>query len=162
MASDNETKRRPTGAYAVGYCQPPAQYRFAKGRSGNPKGRAKGTKNLKTDLLEEMQEQILVREGNREKKLSKQRAMLKGLTAQAIKGNTKATSVVIGLLYRLTHADAAGEPAADLSAEDLAIIEGFTKRVTSQPPSTPETDDDSNAGNEQPTEDARPNTKVKP
>ena len=158
MDKDNETKHRPTGEYAVGYCQPPARYRFAKGQSGNPKGRGKGTKNLKTDLLEEMQEQIRVREGNREKKLSKQRAMLKALTAQAIKGNTKATSVVIGLLYRLTHADAAGEPAADLSAEDLAIIEGFTKRVAAKPPSIPETDD--NAGNEHPMQDARPNKKV--
>ena len=89
MAKDNETKHRPTGEYAVGYCQPPARYRFAKGQSGNPKGRAKGTKNLKTDLLEEMQERILVREGNRERKLSKQRAMLKGLTAQAIRATPR-------------------------------------------------------------------------
>jgi len=148
--------------YEVGYRKPPKATQFKKGQSGNSRGRPKGTKNLKTDLIEEMQEQILVREGTRERKISKQRAMLKSLAAQAIKGNTKATSVVLGLLYRLTHADATIGPAVDLSAEDLAIIDGFTKRVAARPASPPDPDDDSNAGNQQPAEDTRPNAKVKP
>ena len=82
-----------------------------------------------------MQEQIRVREGNREKKLSKQRAMLKSLTAQAIKGNTKATNVVIGLLYRLTHAE--GAPAcsrADLQRRRSRNHRGVSNaRVAAQP-----------------------------
>ncbi len=162
MAKDNETKRRPNSEYAVGYCRPPAQYRFAKGQSGNRAGRPKGTKNLKTDLLEEMQEQILVREGNREKKLSKQRAMLKSMTARAIKGDSKAANDLLGWLYRLTHADAVSEPIADLDAEDLAIIEGFSKRVAAKPTATPKTSDDSNTGNQQLIEEAGPNKMVKP
>ena len=40
--------------------------RFRKGKSGNPQGRPKRTKNLKTDLIEELREQILVREGSRD------------------------------------------------------------------------------------------------
>jgi phage terminase large subunit-like protein len=38
--------------YEVGYGKPPASSRFRKGQSGNRSGRPKGTKNLKTDLLE--------------------------------------------------------------------------------------------------------------
>lgn len=157
MTEDSETVRQPTGDYEVGYCRPPAQYRFARGKSGNRAGRPKGTKNLKTDLLEEMQEQILVREGSREKKISKQRAMLKSVAAQAIKGNTRATSVVLGLLYRLTHADGNNEPTVDLSDEDLAIIEGFTKRVTARPRSTSVSESNSGAANQEPGGDLRPN-----
>jgi hypothetical protein len=34
--------------YAVGHKRPPLHTRFKPGQSGNPTGRAKGTKNLKT------------------------------------------------------------------------------------------------------------------
>ena len=71
--------------YEVGYKKPPKQSQFKQGQSGNPRGRPKGTKNLKTDLLEELGEQILVREGSRTRKISKQRAMLKNLIAQTLK-----------------------------------------------------------------------------
>lgn len=49
MTSDDE----------VGYQKPLEKSRFKKGQSGYRKGRPNGTKNLKTDLNEELQEQIL-------------------------------------------------------------------------------------------------------
>ena len=41
---------------AVGYKKPPKHKRWRKGESGNPTGRRKGQRNLKTDLLEELSE----------------------------------------------------------------------------------------------------------
>jgi hypothetical protein len=41
-----------TGDYEVGYGRPPRHTRFAKGQSGNPRGRPCGAKNF-TTLLEE-------------------------------------------------------------------------------------------------------------
>ncbi len=58
------------GDYEVGYKKPPPQSRFRKGRSGNPKGRPKATKNFKTDLMEELRERILLREGTTRKRVS--------------------------------------------------------------------------------------------
>ncbi len=38
-------KRQPGKGYRIGYCKPPKRTQFKKGRSGNPKGRKKGSRN---------------------------------------------------------------------------------------------------------------------
>ena len=43
--------------YAVGYGKPPKHTRFKKGRSGNPRGRPRGAKNLSTLLFGALNEQ---------------------------------------------------------------------------------------------------------
>ena len=52
--------------YEVGHGKPPKHTQFKPGESGNPKGRPKGTKNLATDLSEELAEMIVVNEGGRQ------------------------------------------------------------------------------------------------
>jgi uncharacterized protein DUF5681 len=126
--------------YEVGYGKPPQHTRFRKGQSGNPRGRARHTKNLKTDLLEELQERILVREGTSERRLSKQRAMLKSLTMKAIKGDTRSTSILLNMVLRILDGNAesaAAEP--PLTAEERAIIDHLEQRL--RRPSYGRTDD---------------------
>jgi len=97
MASDSEVKRQPTGDYGVGYCRPPEGTRFTKGRSGNPKGRPKGTKNIATYLDEILQERIPVRVGGKTKKMSKVQAMLHSVMLKAMNGDPKALASIITL-----------------------------------------------------------------
>lgn len=114
--------------YEVGYKKPPGHTQFKPGQSGNPKGRPKGRKNLKTDLAEELQERISVREGGALRTMSKQKAMLKCLTTKALKGDTRATTVVLNLILQLLGQDEEDGP-VDLKAEDQAILEDFERRL---------------------------------
>ncbi len=99
----------------TGYGRPPREFMFKRGQSGNPRGRPKGARNLKTELKEELEEQILVREGGSEKTVSKLRAMLKSLIANAIKGNPRAAKVVLDMRDRLFHADEVNDTDIDLT-----------------------------------------------
>lgn len=90
-----------SGDYKVGYRKPPTHTRFTKGKSGNPKGRPRGTKNLRTDLREELAEQISVREGDRTVKISKQRGIIKSLVARTLKGDSRASASLLGLILRV-------------------------------------------------------------
>ena len=109
----------------VGYKSPPKHTQFKPGQSGNPKGRPKGTKNLRTDLGEELQERITVTEGGRQLTVSKQRAMLKSLMAKALKGETAAARALINLIVGLEQVDADEPRNHDLAAEDLEILVSF-------------------------------------
>ena len=63
------------GREKVGYGRPPKANQFKPGKSGNPKGRPKGSLNLVNDLAAELSELITVREDGRARRISKQRAL---------------------------------------------------------------------------------------
>jgi hypothetical protein len=48
----NKKKATPKGGYNVGYAKPPTKSMFQKGKSGNPSGRPKGSKNSLSEALQ--------------------------------------------------------------------------------------------------------------
>jgi hypothetical protein len=121
----------------VGYGKPPKAHQFKKGQTGNPKGRRKGSKNLKTDLREELAEGILVRDGGKARKLSKQRAMVKALMAKALGGNVNAINALIDLMERLIPPEPDNAP---LDKDDMEVLEAYLARLQKRrkPDSEPE------------------------
>ncbi len=112
--------------YDIGYGKPPKHSQFQKGQSGNAKGRPKGTCNLETDLSEELAEQITIREGGRQRKISKQRAMIKSLMAKAVKGDVQAANKVLQLVERLiVEEDPSAAQDAPLNADESKILDRF-------------------------------------
>lgn len=127
-----ETRESPehkSGSPNVGYGKPPQHTRFKPGRSGNPKGRPKGRKNFQTELLEELHESIAVREGGKRRMVSKQRAMLKTLTAKALQGDARAASLIVNMVFRVLQQDEEPGAEQDISAEDRAILEDYENRI---------------------------------
>src|ERR1700732_3591090 len=64
----------PGRDYEVGYRKPPDQTRFTKGRSGNPRGRSPGAKNLKTLLSEALNACVIVSDNGGRRKIPKRAA----------------------------------------------------------------------------------------
>ena len=122
---------RPSGDgknYEVGYGRPPKATQFKPGRSGNPRGRPKGSRNLATDLSAELGELITVREDGRSRRISKQRALIKSLMARALQGDVRATAAVLALYARVI-TDPADDADNDIQADELQILRRFAPRL---------------------------------
>jgi hypothetical protein len=124
------------GDYEVGYGKPPRHGRFRPGRSGNPSGRPKGPQTLPADLRAELAEDVTLREGELERTCSKQRAILRSLTAKAIEGDPKATALVLDLVQRLlgTTPEPESEPEAGPRERLAARIAQVHERLAAAAP----------------------------
>ena len=114
------------GNYKIGYGKPPLGRPFKKGQSGNPKGRPRGTRNLKSDLRELLQEKVVMREGERPVQISGQYALLKSTLIRALKGDARATNNMLNLMVRVLGVE---ETAADmlvpLAQDESAVLAGM-------------------------------------
>lgn len=118
-----------SGSYTVGYKKPPKHSRFQKGQSGNKKGRPKGTKNLKTETIEELSEMVKVRLGDRQVRVSKHRALLKVLTLKAMKGDVRSLKTLLDFYVQIFGLE--GRPVEAeirMTAEEHAALDLFEKR----------------------------------
>jgi hypothetical protein len=81
----------------IGYGKPPKDSRFKKGQSGNPKGRPKGAKNLKTVVNQELLATVVLKEGGKPKSISKIEGIVKSAVTNALLGDSKALAQVLNL-----------------------------------------------------------------
>jgi Family of unknown function (DUF5681) len=111
--------------YEIGYGKPPKQYQFPSGRSGNPQGRPRGTKNTTTLAREILDEKIEVRSGTGVRKISRREAILKRFAEFALEGDTKSAA----FLLRYDNSESAEDQANNGASpqEDQEIIEAYLK-----------------------------------
>jgi len=125
--------------YQVGKGKPPEQSQFKKGKSGNPKGRPKGSRNFSTDLEKVLTTKVTVSENGHPRNVSSQLATLMRLREQALKGNARAMDRFIGLAQQQAAEKEASTSETKLSASEEDILQRYvesqvTKGADAGPP----------------------------
>jgi hypothetical protein len=119
LNDDVAAVREPHGQpYRVGDRRPPLHTRFKPGQSGNPSGRVKGSKNLKTLFHQILNEEVSLREGGEVRKMTKAEAVMRSLVIGALKGESRSLLT----LFRLAEATGQFEEPRNSITEIRRII----------------------------------------
>jgi hypothetical protein len=84
--------------YSVGKGRPPIQSRFKPGQSGNPKGRRRKSRNMRTIVRSVLEESMSVREGPHVRRMSALEALVRTVLRRAFKGDPKSVAALIMLM----------------------------------------------------------------
>lgn len=123
-------KRKPPNPPdgAVGYGRPPRKSQFKPGKSGNPNGRPKGSKNLRTLVEDVANLKVNVRDGGRERKVNVLQAGLLRVAEKVVAGDTKAFATLLALVQQNQPDQIESIDAAELSADDKELLREFVSR----------------------------------
>lgn len=119
---------RPVRTSDAGYGKPPSEHRFKPGKSGNPKGRPKGSKNELTILRKILDRKIETRSNGRIRKIPVLEGILLRVTEDSLKGNIKSAAFLLNRYAAMVSGDLRPE---DLSEDDKEVLEAFARRIAS-------------------------------
>jgi hypothetical protein len=121
--------------YRVGPGRPPKEYRFKPGQSGNPKGAKRKPPSIAPDLkalfARALGKKVKLRQGEKEKIITKAEAGIEQLVNQFAKGDRHARRDLIVLADKLGLNLAAGQAKAleaSLTANDEALLADYVRR----------------------------------
>ncbi len=115
-----------------GYCSPPEQTRFKPGKSGNPRGRPKGTLNVASVLAKVLRERVVINESGKRKSVTKLEAEIKQLMNRAASGDLKAVALLTALVRSAEERSSqTAMPNSEIEEVDEKVLNGILKRLES-------------------------------
>jgi uncharacterized protein DUF5681 len=124
--NEKQPKASSAGTYEVGYGKPPKNSQFQKGKSGNPKGRPKGSKSVPSLAQEHFLKLVTVTVNGKSTKMPMVAAFLAKLSAEAMKGDLKALKLVLDMCAKyITEPGShpgAGQTPFELTADEYDSI----------------------------------------
>ena len=115
--------------HEVGFGKPPKDTQFEKGRSGNPKGRPKGSRNFSTDVKSALRTPVRIKSGGRPRTVSTQEALLLLLLEKALNGDVRAIDRLLGLARDYNDEELKAAFTKSLEAEDREVMKNHEARL---------------------------------
>ena len=124
--------------YEVGYGKPPKATQFKRGRSGNPKGRPKASKNVGKILEDTFFQKVPITENGVRREATMLEAIVRQVANGAAKGGMRNVDRVLKLLPQLQDALTSAETASESTAQtdpqsDVAVLEALADMFGSDP-----------------------------
>ena len=121
--------------HSARYQRPPRKGQFKPGQSGNPLGRPKGSKNIRTYVNEHLNKKIPIIEGGKTRKAPRAEAIAIQLVNQAAKGEPKGLAAIMSLTREFDAAVSDLRPNVLSRAADAAVLEDIIARIRAGDPS---------------------------
>jgi len=122
--------KRQGAAKKVGRGNPPLHTRYKPGQSGHPQGRPKGSKNLKTLIMEAAHHPVTATIDGKPRKISKLQATTMQLSTKAAGGNQAAMNKLLDWVDEFeTRADTERPTQFPFSELDLEVLHATYERM---------------------------------
>jgi hypothetical protein len=108
-----------------GYGKPPRAHQFKPGQSGNPRGRPKGAKGLKSELRAELDEFVTITIDGKSRRIRKRRLVIKALASKAAKGHVAAADKLLSLVIQAEGFEDERSARKPLTETDNLILRQF-------------------------------------
>ena len=121
-------RRSKPSNYVVGYRRPPKATQFEKGKSGNPKGRPKGSRTVGAVLQDILRQKIAVTENGRTRRLPVLEVILRRLANDAMRSEPRALKLLLALYDRYGESPETDLRLDEILAEDQEILSNFINK----------------------------------
>jgi hypothetical protein len=108
------------GEARVGYKRPPAETRFKKGQSGNPRGRRRAPATIAGLFTEELQSTVVISENGQRRKVQKIRVLINEAIKKAMKGNFQPLVLMTKISHSLEQLTSPANPLKENQFDHLS------------------------------------------
>jgi Family of unknown function (DUF5681) len=115
--------------YEVGYGKPPKAGQFTKGKSGNMRGRPKGSKNLTSLILNESRRPVRINGPRGTKTVTKLEAMVMQLGNKSAQGDLRALREFLEQVQRSEEVTATQPTLNDVHEADKKTMQSLLARL---------------------------------
>jgi len=132
---------KPT-SHGVGYRRPPKESQFKAGKSGNPKGRPKGSRPVGSVLQDIIQQKVPVTENGKTRRVAALEVIIRRLANDAMRSDPRAIKLLLSLVDRYSESSETKVKLGEILAEDATILAEYLRDSADFTAGSPSKSDD--------------------